>query len=126
MTEELEFIEDYRGWRIYYGAVVAREQDEEGVWHDIIGYKAFYDGAATVSGRTLEAAKHAIDEWIDHYKPPPNGDGVPPHACMIAFLFGSTVLKGVFPILRMFRDKVMPKVTVRLYYTFSGWCLCHG
>lgn len=51
---------------------------------------------------------------------PPNGV---PHACMIAFLFGSTVLKGVFPILRMFRDKVMPKISVRIYYAVSGWCL---
>ena len=123
MTEE--FVENYRGWNIYYGAVVATEQDEEGNWHDIIGYTAYLNGAAQVVGRTLDAVKWGIDKWIgDKEEKNKEEEGkIPPSACLIAFLFGSTVLKSLFPYFRLFRDRVMPTVTVNKYYVISGWCL---
>ena len=44
--------------------------------------------------------------------------------CTLAFLFGSTSLSHVFPILRMFRDQVLPQIIVEGYYRL-GYILFH-
>jgi len=46
-------------------------------------------------------------------------NGIPPSACMIAFLFGSTLLSHLFPYLRIFRDTFLPSNIINLYYHTS-------
>jgi len=72
----------------------------------------------------------------DEGEPPPE-NGEQPHweedegngkylkLCTIAFLFGATSLSKLFPILRMFRDHVLPKIIVEGYYRL-GYILLHG
>jgi hypothetical protein len=43
----------------------------------------------------------------------------PISTCMIAFLFGSTLLSHLFPYLRMFRDAFLPSIVTHGYYHFS-------
>ena len=57
--------------------------------------------------------------------PPPEPPITPPSACMIVFLFGSTILAKVFPILRAFRDVVLPNIITDLYY-HGGYVILHS
>lgn len=64
----MELVEIYKDWRIYYGVIVAREEQEDGSWIEVIGYRADCNfRAATVSGRSLKAVKYAIDAWMIEY-----------------------------------------------------------
>lgn len=62
-------------------------------------------------------------EHIKTFHPEP--PTIPSEPCIAAFLFGATILAKAFPILRAFRDAVLPNVITNLYY-HSGHVILHG
>ncbi len=43
--------------------------------------------------------------------------------CLIIALFGTTFLSRYFPLIRLFRDRVLPQIITDSYYAFSTWIL---
>lgn len=46
-----------------------------------------------------------------------------PRNCLILALFGTTFLSRYFPLIRLFRDRVLPQIIIDGYYSFSTWIL---
>ncbi|MDH5793058.1 MAG: hypothetical protein OEZ18_00650 [Candidatus Bathyarchaeota archaeon] len=144
----MSFVGTYREFTVYYVVSATGPRGyyaEKGDYSlgSSLAYKlGIWSPLARIS--TLGDMKGIIDRWwqlqpaiipveptpppYEEPSPPKPGQPLPayeepvtpgPSACLIAFLFGATVLKAVFPYLRRFRDAVLPRALVNGYYKLS-------